>query len=124
MRVSRERETPIASHKPINSRQRDPLREKDTDLSHRERERERERERAQSIDLSKELEEFGFEQNQEIKRVGQSKKEKKALQPVVVVSVAMSKGVELEAFRHEHVLEEREEALGFRREIEEALRTF
>ena len=78
--------------------------------------------------MSKELEAFGlgfgFEQNQEIKRVGQSKKEKKALQPVVVVLVAMSKGVELEAFRHEHVLEEREEALSFRREREEALRMF
>ena len=67
---------------------------------------------------------FGFEQNQEIKRVGQSKKEKKALQPVVVVSVAMSTGVELEAFRHEHVLEERDEALSFRRERKEALRMF
>ena len=38
LRVSRERETPIASHKPTNLRQRDPLREKDIDLSHRERE--------------------------------------------------------------------------------------
>ena len=47
MRVSRERErdTPIASHRPTNLRQRDPLREKDNDLSHTERERERERER-------------------------------------------------------------------------------
>ena len=31
---------------------------------------EREREREQSTDLSEELEAFGFEQNQEIKRVG------------------------------------------------------
>ena len=55
-------------------RHRDPSREKDINLSHRERERERE----QSIDLSKELKAFGFgfgfgfgfEQNQEIKRMG------------------------------------------------------
>ena len=39
--------------------------------------------------------------------MGQLEKEKKAPQPiVVVVVVAMSKGVELEAFDHEHVLEE------------------
>ena len=50
--------------------------------------------------------------------MGQSEKEKKkAPQPVVVVVVAaMSKEVELEAFNHEHVLEEREEALSFGRE--------
>ena len=49
-------------------RQRDPPREKDIDMSHKERERERERE--QSTDLSKELEAFRFEKNQEIKRMG------------------------------------------------------
>ena len=47
-------------------RQRDPPREKDINMSHRERERERE----QSTDLSKELEAFRFEKNQEIKRMG------------------------------------------------------
>ena len=54
-------------------RQKDPPREKDIDLSHRER--------GQSTDLSEELEAFGFgfrfEQNQEIKRMSQSEKEKK-----------------------------------------------
>ena len=54
-----------------------------------ERRSEREREKEQSTDLRKEFEAFGigfgFEQNQEIKRVGQSKKEKKALQPIVAV---------------------------------------
>ena len=83
-------------------RQRDPLREKDINLSHRERE--------QSTDLSEELEafRFGFEQSQEIKRMGQSEKGKKAPQPIVVVAVAMSKEVELETFGHERVLEERD----------------
>ena len=37
---------------------------------------------------------------------------------VVVAAVAMSKRVELEAFSHEHVLEEREEVLSFGRERE------
>ena len=40
--------------------------------------------------------------------MGQSEKEKKAPQPVVVVAVAMIKEVELEAFGHERVLEERD----------------
>ena len=40
--------------------------------------------------------------------MGQSEKDKKAPQPVVVVAVAMSKEVELEAFGHERVLEERD----------------
>ena len=57
----------------IDLRQRDPLREKDINLSHRERE--------QSTDLSEELEAFGFgfgfDQNQEIKRMGGQRKKKK-----------------------------------------------
>ena len=55
----------------IGLRQRDPPSEKDINLSHTERE--------QSTDLSEELEAFGFgfEQNQEIKRMGQSEKKKK-----------------------------------------------
>ena len=48
--------------------------------------------------------------------MGQSEKEKKVPQPIVVVVVAMSKEVELKAFGHERVLEEREEALSFGRE--------
>ena len=48
--------------------------------------------------------------------MGQLEKEKKAPQLVMVVTVAMSKEVELKAFGHEHVLEEREEALSFGRE--------
>ena len=49
--------------------------------------------------------------------MGQSKKEKKAPQPVVVVvAVVMSKEVELKAFGHERVLEERNEVLSFGRE--------
>ena len=48
--------------------------------------------------------------------MGQLEKEKKAPQLVVVVTVAMSKEVELKAFGHERVLEEREEALSFGRE--------
>ena len=51
--------------------------------------------------------------------MGQSEKEKKAPQPVVVVAVAMSKEVELKAFGHERVLEERD--LRFLEEREEAL---
>ena len=56
--------------------------------------------------------------------MGQSEKEKKAPQPVVVAVVAMSKEIELEAFGHERLLEERdpcflevrEEVLSFGRE--------
>ena len=54
--------------------------------------------------------------------MGQSEKEKnKAPQPIVVVAVVvvMSKEVELEAFGHERVLEERD--LRFLEEREEAL---
>ena len=40
--------------------------------------------------------------------MGQLEKEKKAPQLVVVVAVAMSKEVELKAFGHERVLEERD----------------
>ena len=65
--------------------------------------------------------------------MGQLEKEKKAPQPiVVVVVVAMSKGVELEAFDHEHVLketdlrvlEERDKKLSVLEERQEVLRMF
>ena len=51
--------------------------------------------------------------------MGQSEKEKnKAPQPIVVVAVVvvMSKEVELEAFGHERVLEEREISVFWKRE--------
>ena len=51
--------------------------------------------------------------------MGQLEKEKKAPQPIFVVAVAMSKEVELKAFGHELVLEERD--LSFLEEREEAL---
>ena len=54
--------------------------------------------------------------------MGQSEKEKKAPQPVLVVAVAMSKEVELETFGHERVLEERD--IHFLEEREEAWRMF